>query len=301
MDINAWDNFLRPSVCVYLIAVYVMGMLASGFFGAVHIAGAAAAALLCFASITTNHYFDREYDKKSSQLYRFPVAKGAISPFFAKFFSLILMLVPVAIAFFFLGYSALYLVIFGVFVVVSYSAPPLRMKIRPVLGLLWNGIGYGLLPFYLALLVSGVHITMQMRLFSLVPFLVAMSGHVLLQIRDISDDKKAGIRTTSTKLGGLPALKLAKVMPALAGVIVLYLAAVNFLNILAYASVIVGILAILEYRKMKSRMNGRRNERARRIQATRPLLHSEVEQSYGRLKYVYIISGILLMASMISL
>ncbi|MBI2583630.1 MAG: UbiA prenyltransferase family protein, partial [Candidatus Aenigmarchaeota archaeon] len=251
MPPSKWRHFLRPSVCAYLVAIYIIGVLASGVFAVAHIAGIVSATLLCLASITVNHYFDREYDKKSKQLYRFPVADGSISPNFAFGLSALLMLVPVLLALSFLDLNSFYLILFGIFVVLAYSMPPIRMKERPLLGLIWNGLGYGLLPYYLALFVSDISITSDMHLFSLVPFLVAMSGHVLLQIRDIKDDKKAKVKTTSTVLGGLPALKLAKVMPALAGLIVLYLAVIEFLNPLAYLSVIAGAFAVFEYRRMK--------------------------------------------------
>ena len=67
-------------------------------------------------------------------------------------------------------------------------------------------------------------------------------------------------------------------MPAIAGLIVLYLAAVSFLNPLAFGSVIIGALAILEYRRMKKQ---------------------KVDKSYRKLKYIYIISGILLILSLL--
>ena len=276
--LSGWNHFLRPSVWAYVLAVLLIAFLASAApFSAVLTAAAISIfCMLCAASITVNHCFDAETDRRSSQLHRFPVASGRIPKRTAASVSIILMAAPAAIGFF-LPFQSLLLVLASIFMIITYSAPPVRIKERPFIETIWNGLGYGTVPFYLSLSIFSVPASPELHLLGIVVFLAAASGHILLQVRDIEDDSRAGITTTSTRLGRKSMVTVSRWMTAAAGAIIIYLAAVSFLNILAWASLAVGVFIFTEHRKA-----------------------GNIEESYGRLRLLYITGGLLFIASLLS-
>ena len=269
-----WNHFIRPNLWAFGLAIYFIGVLASGFYLPAHLVGAIVAILLCTSSITVNHYFDVETDRKSKQLYRFPVAAGKISKRSAAVFSLAVVLVSIFLGFF-LNTNSLIWILFANFMVFTYSVPPIRIKERPYLETFWNGMGYGWVPFYLGLLISGIQINYFQHLLGFIPFLISASGHILLQVRDIEDDKKGNVTTTSTKLGLKKMKRVSQGMIGIAGLVIIYLAAVGFLNPLAWLSVVFGALVFAEHKRMKN----------------------DVEKSYRKLQILYILGGILFILS----
>ena len=272
-DIN---HFIRPNLWAFGLAIFLIGVLSSRLYLAGHIVGAVVAILLCTSSITINHYFDAETDKKSKQLYRFPVAAGKVSKKIAAGFSLALVLASILLSFS-LNTNSVLLVLFANFMVFTYSAPPLRIKERPYLETFWNGLGYGSVPFYLALLVSGIQISIFHHLLGLIPFLISASGHILLQVRDIEDDKKGNVTTTSTKFGLKKMKRISQGMIAGAGLVIVYLGIAGFLNPLAWLSIVFGALVFVEHKRMKN----------------------NVEKSYRKLQVLYILGGILFILSVL--
>lgn len=296
MSLKDWNHFIRPNIWAFGLAVFLVGVLASGSFVlSGFIVGGVVSILLCTASITVNHYFDYNTDKKSRQLYRFPVASEKISKKVAAAFSFLIILLSVLLSYFFMGQNSFYLTLFANFMVVSYSAPPsswragnrhkllsrfpVRIKERPFLETFWNGVGYGWIPYYLALFISGQPITHLHHLLGLIPFLVSASGHILLQIRDIKDDKKGKVRTTATKLGMGKMKKISGAMVLISGLLIIYLTLQNFLNYLAFLSIIFGALVWLEHKKMKP----------------------DVTKSYKKLQILYIVGGLFFLLSILRL
>ena len=275
--LSDWLHFTRPSIWLFVLAVYAIALLAAdAIFSSIHYIGIFSFIIICTASITVNHYFDYYDDKKSKQLYRFPVAAGRIPRNFAISFSLFLMTISIILSYTFFPPNAFYLVLFAVFMIITYSAPPARIKVRPYLETVWNGLGYGSVPYYLALAIIGAQKTTELHLLGLIPFLIAASGHILLQIRDIRDDKKSRTKTTSAIIGQKRMITLSKLMIAFAGIIIAYLAATGFLNWLAWFSLAVGTIIFAEHRKMK-----------------------DVRKSYRKLQLLYIIGGLLFIASLV--
>ena len=280
MTIKDWNHFIRPNLWVYGLTIYLIGILSSGvIFKGEYIIGGLVAILLCTSSITLNHYFDYKTDKKSKQLYRFPVASGKISRLTAGIFSLVIIFISILLTYLFLDRFSLYLTLFANFMVITYSAPPVRIKERAFLETLWNGIGYGWIPYYLALLISNQTLNYFHYLLGLVPLLISASGHILLQVRDIEDDKKGGVRTTSTKLGLKKMKRISGVLVFLAGVIIIFLAGYGFLNYLAWLSLSFGGFVLFEHKRMKK----------------------DVEKSYRKLQVLYVIGGILFVLSILKI
>ncbi len=274
--IDDWGHFLRPKIWGFGLAIFIIGIFASGTFSALYVLGGLVAIFLCTASITVNHCFDYKTDRKSKQLYRFPVASGKIPRGFAGFFSAILMLLSIAISYY-LGLWAFYLVLFANFTIYAYSAPPFRIKEIPYLETFWNGMGYGWIPYYLALLISGQAISYLHHLLGLIPFFISASGHILLQVRDIEDDKRGHVVTTSTTLGLAKMKIISQSMILVSGLLIIILALIGFLNLLAWVSIIAGGFVVFEHKRMKS----------------------EVEKSYGKLQSIYIIGGLFFILSIL--
>lgn len=276
--LSDWLHFTRPSIWLFVLAVYAIAFLAAdATFLPVHYIGIIVFVLVCTASITVNHYFDYKYDRKSKQLYRFPVASGKIPHNFAGIFSFLLMTISIILSYTFFPLNAFYLVLFAVFMIITYSAPPARIKARPYLETVWNGLGYGSVPYYLALAIIGAQKTSELHLLGIIPFLVAASGHILLQVRDIKDDRRSRVRTTSTIIGQKRMIAASKLMIAFAGIIIAYLASIGFLSYFAWLSLAVGALVFSEHRRMKG----------------------DVRKSYRKLQALYIIGGLLFIASLI--
>jgi 4-hydroxybenzoate polyprenyltransferase len=275
--LSDWLHFTRPSIWLFVLAVYAIAFFAANAtFSPVHYIGIVVFILLCTVSITVNHYFDYKYDRKSKQLYRFPVASGKISRNFAGIFSFLLIAISITLSYTFFPLNAFYLVLFAVFMIITYSAPPARIKARPYLETVWNGLGYGSVPYYLALAIIGAQKTAELHLLGLIPFLIAASGHILLQIRDIRDDKRSRTKTTSAIIGQKRMIAASKLMIAFAGLIIAYLTFVGFLSWPAWISLGIGASIFTEHRKMK-----------------------DVRKSYKILQVLYIIGGLLFITSLV--
>lgn len=277
MNLSDWNHFLRPNVSVFVLGTYLIAFLAiDAAFSFSYLLLIPIFVMICSASVTFNHYCDYESDRKSKQIYRFPVANGKISKKTALMVSIILMIIPLVIAYVFLSTAVFYLVLFADSMIVAYSAKPLRIKERPYLETIWNGLGYGTVPFYIAVVASGKTIPLDMHILGFVPFLVAASGHILLQVRDIDDDKKSNVKTTSTRLGLKKMVTLSKICVLLAGITITYLALTGFLNYFAWLALATGAIIYLEHRKMK-----------------------KVEKSYTKLMVAYAIAGIFFFISLV--
>ncbi len=280
MSLKDWNHFIRPNLWAFGLAIYFIGILGSGLIYRIeYIVGAIIAILLCTSSITVNHYFDYKTDNKSRQLYRFPVASGKISKRVAGSFSLLVILISIFLSLFFLNQNSFYLTLFANFMVITYSAPPIRIKERAFLETVWNGIGYGWVPYYLALFISQQVISLNQHILGLVPLFISASGHILLQVRDIEDDKKGGVETTSTKLGLKKMKRVSGTLVGGAGLIIIFLASAGFLNYFAWGSILFGALVGLEHRRMKN----------------------DVEKSYRRLQVLYLIGGLFFILSVAKL
>src|SRR3989338_7105370 len=277
MNLPDLNHFLRPNVSIFVLGVYLIAFLAiDAPLSLPYMLLVPVFIMVCSASIIFNHYCDYESDRKSKQIYRFPVASGKVSKGTALATSMILMVMPVAVAYVFLPAAVFYLVLFSDFMIIAYSARPLRIKERPYLETIWNGLGYGTLPFYIVALTAGKEITLNMHTLGLIPFLVASSGHILLQVRDIDDDKKGRVRTTSTRLGLKKMITLSKIFVLLAGATIAYLALAGFLNYFAWLALATGAIIYMEHKKMK-----------------------KVEKSYTRLMAAYAVAGIFFFISLV--
>jgi 4-hydroxybenzoate polyprenyltransferase len=88
-----------------------------------------------------------------------------------------------------------------------YSVPPLRLKERPPLDSLSNGLGYFLLPFTMGYSLNADPHTMPLKYYLLA--LCVCGVHALATAADYEADRAAGHRTLAVKFGRRPAAAVA--------------------------------------------------------------------------------------------
>jgi len=279
-SLKDWNYFIRPNLIIPLVAIYLIGYFSSKslLFNLDFWMGVTIAILMYIASITVNHYFDYETDKKSKDIYRFPVARDVFSKKFTAYFSFWMVVLAIYFSLF-LNPLSQYIVLLGIFWLIAYSAPPFRIKTKPFLEIFWNGVGYGFLPFYLALSTTTYNLNSNIVLLSLIPFFVTMSGHILLQVPDIETDRGNRLKTTNAVYGKKFAVNLSRILITLAGLIIIYLFYINFLNILSLASIAAGAFIIYYHKRMK--------------------LVRDIRKTYRPVQIAYLIGGILFILSII--
>jgi len=159
--------------------------------------------LLVTASVfVLNQYVDREADRRNKVKSRLPVASGKITPRNALIFSLLLVILGLALVFTVDVYlSALFLIYLGLWT--AYSTPPFRLKALPVVDLVVSGLGAGFLPFFMGLGVTN-HLNIDVSLILLVAIpltLIHSGGHIIQAVGDCEADSETGINTSAVKYG----------------------------------------------------------------------------------------------------
>ncbi|MCH7760013.1 UbiA family prenyltransferase [candidate division TA06 bacterium] len=146
-----------------------------------------------------NQVLDRETDRMNQKL--FLLSERVIPVKFALMEMGLLFLIALT-----LSISMFHFTLFTAFVFLSlvmgilYSVPPIKIKGRPFLDLLWNSTGFGLVSFSVGwLTVSPFSLA---TVYHSIPYVLSV-GAVFLNttIPDISGDEKAGDKTTGVLLG----------------------------------------------------------------------------------------------------
>jgi chlorophyll synthase len=146
-----------------------------------------------------NQVTDRETDRINKKL--FLLSENIIPVRFALLEMTILFLFALSFSIYFFQLSLFTLLIFlSLLMGVFYSAPPFKLKGRPLFDLLWNSLGFGFLNFSVGWLATA-RFSPGMIYHSL-PYVLSVGGVFLnTTIPDISGDEKAGDRTTGVLLG----------------------------------------------------------------------------------------------------
>jgi len=174
------------------------------------------------AIFVLNQYFDCEDDKLNVLKRDLPVSTGDISAkkairifFFLSALSIFLVfLTDVSILPLVLVYLALW---------ISYSAPPLRLKNKPVMDVIVAGVGSGVLPF-----IIGLQVTQQLTLdfssvwimrhyqdafFSVIPLLLFNSAsHIFQTVGDYEADLRGNVHTFAVKYGKETSVNVGKLL-----------------------------------------------------------------------------------------
>jgi len=174
-----------------------------------------------------NQLYDRESDRLNRKLFLIP--EGYIKTKSAVVQMAIVIGVGFSLAIFF---SPIFLLFVGVSLVMGilYSAPPAKLKGRPVFDTIANGVGYGFLNFGVGWLATS-DFSMRMVALSL-PYVFAVGGvYVNTTILDLPGDRRTGDITTGVWLGDVRARLLSTVLLSIA--LLLSLLVQNYISLLA--------------------------------------------------------------------
>lgn len=144
-----------------------------------------------------NQITDRESDRINKKL--FLLSEGYVPVRYAYIEMILLWIVAILLA---LKFSYLFLIFIGISLVlgVFYSLPPVKLKGKPLLDTLSNGIGYGVINFAVGwLLVRSFDTAMFIKF---IPYFLSISAvFINTTVVDIEGDRKAGEKTTAILLG----------------------------------------------------------------------------------------------------
>jgi len=195
-----------------------------------------------------NQIVDRESDKLNRKL--FLISEGIIPLGTSKWICALLYIVPVGLSLLW-GLPHFLIFVCSALLGLAYNTPPLQFKARPVLDVLSNGVGNGVLNMlagYTALAPAGTLAEFEPQV--TIPYALAV-GAVFTgtAIPDIEGDRRVGAHGTAVWLGETGAAWLAVALMAAAGVRA-YMVGANIVLIGALASLPGFILAAIIRRRM---------------------------------------------------
>ena len=154
--------------------------------------------LLGGSLMVTNDYYDRAIDVFNPKKARSPLVRGTATPERARAWMLGLSIGAIALAFIVDAWFGV-AVAFGVALSFAYSAPPVRLKARPLGDVAVNAFGYGALTLLAGWwLGGGLGIPWGPLL---IVVLAITAGYVPTVMMDRDSDARAGLRTTAVTLG----------------------------------------------------------------------------------------------------
>ena len=109
----------------------------------------------------------------------------------------------------------------SLFAVVAYSAPGLRFKERPVLDSMTSSTHF-VSPAVVGLALAGAHVTTGTVLVLIAFFLWGMAAHAFGAVQDILPDREGGISSIATAFGARRTVRLALILWAASGLLMLW-------------------------------------------------------------------------------
>jgi len=150
-------------------------------------------------AFSINDCFDTKEDKLDRQKKNLIVSQK-ISFRTALTFSIFLAVLGLALSAFF-GLKVFLFCLITILFAFLYSAPPLRMKSRPLLDLVSHGLFAGALIFLIPLLIFSKDLTLFHYLIAISIFYFSIILELRNHVEDYETDKKAGLKTTVCSLG----------------------------------------------------------------------------------------------------
>jgi 4-hydroxybenzoate polyprenyltransferase len=150
--------------------------------------------------MVTNDYYDRRVDALNPKKARSPLGRGTATPGRARFWMVALTAATLAAGFAIHPWFGA-LLAFGVLLSFLYSAPPLRLKARPLGDVAVNALGYGGVATVAGWVLGGG----WGRPFPLgAVFIIALAiaaGYLPTMMADYDADRRSGLQTTAVSLG----------------------------------------------------------------------------------------------------
>ena len=174
------------------------------------------------AIFVENQYFDKETDQKNPKKNMLPLATNKVSPKT----SLIILLILCGLGFITLTFFNPYLIpiFLAYFALCSvYSTPILHLKGKPILDIIVAGVGSGVFPFLIGLLVANqlsldIHLPWVARSYQdaflcILPlFLFQVASQIFQELRDVQADMDDKIQTFVVRYGIKQSTRVATIM-----------------------------------------------------------------------------------------
>ncbi|MCK4306836.1 UbiA family prenyltransferase [candidate division WOR-3 bacterium] len=216
---------LRPTLWVpvwtfFLLGAYRGKVLSGGQASALHFADAFVLYTLLMGGVyILNQIVDIESDRVNKKLYLLPEGYIKISHAWIEFGALFGIAWISAISF---SVEFRVILLLSMILGILYSAPPFNFKGRPILDLLSNSFGYGILAFSLGWATANPF-SKHTLLYAL-PYFFAVGGvFINTTIPDIKGDKQANEITTGIFLGEQRAYWLSTIFILISLVLSIYL------------------------------------------------------------------------------
>lgn len=158
--------------------------------------------LLMGAVYIINQVVDRESDRMNRKLFLIPLGIVSLRLAFAMVVLLVLISFGIGVIF-----GMHYLILLGVSLCIGilYSVRPIRLKGRPVVDILSNAIGYGVLAFGIGWITDDC-LTIHLLLRSIPYFFAAATIFTASTILDMEGDRRDDAVTTAVRFGTLASL-----------------------------------------------------------------------------------------------
>lgn len=207
----------------------------------------AALTLIAEGAYVLNQICDVETDRLNNKL--FFLSYGLISLPLAGIYYCFLSLAGLAIAFFFLG-ELIWMTSILIFLGILYSVPGIRLKDRPLAGLLANAIGFGVIVPLMAVPHRQQAVFLNWDYVALtLPYLLAVAvGHVLTTVPDHEGDSVFDKNTITVLMGQKGAVRLAFFLAAAAAIVSLVLFNLEMALVAIVTLIMLAILILSSYK-----------------------------------------------------
>ncbi len=203
-----------PIWSVYLVALRYRNQLSYETFGWGNIAALAILSLMAAGAFWLNQVYDRESDALNNKIGF--IQRGYLTVKMLLWCAAVATVLGLALSYWYSG--TLFLICLqGAALTYIYSAPPLRLKDRPISGMLANAYAFGFL------ISVSVQPHINAHTIGLIGwdnpyyfFLSVASVHVITTLPDLAGDSRTGKRTMAVTWGRVPSLVTAFALMLLA-------------------------------------------------------------------------------------
>ena len=230
-----------PIWTVYLVCLHYHLRLSGGAFGWLDLAVMAGMSLIFTAAVYLNQVYDYESDRINRKVGF--LQRGILTCVQLSSGAAVGMILPMAAAPL-IGLPTMFIFAQLLLLAYFYSVPPVRLKDRPVGGLLANAYGHGTLVAVAIMPDLSVHNAGLLGWDNPLYFFLTVGGtYLLTTIPDRAGDAATGKRTLAVVIGPIPTMAAAALLYALAA-LVAYRSGFLLLSALAAGALALTLLSI---------------------------------------------------------
>lgn len=216
-NLKAYAALTRPKFQIPSVTSMIVGLLYSLYSGTTRVldpksmlaAVLVTGPFVAGGALVLNQVFDYRSDRTSSKK-DLPIASGIVKESVGVLLSVILLFMG-AIASLTISVQAGVATAIVIALSIMYSTPPIRLKARPYVDSLSNGLCYGVFPTLVGWTVT-TPLSPSLIYVCTPLFLLFTGSHLLLAVPDIKDDKESGVTTTAVVLGQQTSVRIATIL-----------------------------------------------------------------------------------------